>query len=75
MDEGLTWKALLNNVMTEAYRAFWTCRGTFGKTWGLKPKVMYWIYTMVIRPTLVYVFAIWWLRITYKVSRAELSRL
>jgi hypothetical protein len=27
-------------------RAFWTCRGTFGKTWGPKPKVVYWIYTV-----------------------------
>jgi hypothetical protein len=26
---------------------FWTCEGTFGKIWGLKPTVVYWIYTMV----------------------------
>jgi hypothetical protein len=38
-----------------AYRALWTCKGTFGKTWGLKPRVVHWIYTMVIRP----VFTLW----------------
>jgi hypothetical protein len=32
MDKGLTWKAQLKNVMNKAYRAFWTCKGTFGKT-------------------------------------------
>jgi hypothetical protein len=26
---GLTWKAQLKNVMNKAYRAFWTCKGTF----------------------------------------------
>jgi hypothetical protein len=30
----LTWKAQLKNVMNKAYRAFWTCKGTFGKTVG-----------------------------------------
>jgi hypothetical protein len=35
LDRGLTWKAQLKNVMNKAYRAFWTCKGTFGKTWGL----------------------------------------
>jgi hypothetical protein len=28
-------------------QGFWTCEQTFGKTWGLKPWVVYWIYTMV----------------------------
>jgi hypothetical protein len=25
-----------------------TCKGTFGKTWGLKPMVLHWIYIMII---------------------------
>jgi hypothetical protein len=49
LDKGLTWKQQLDKV-TNACRAFWMCSGTFGKTWGLKPKVMHWIYTMVVRP-------------------------
>jgi hypothetical protein len=31
LDKGLTWKEQLKN-MSKAYRAFWTCQGTFGKT-------------------------------------------
>jgi hypothetical protein len=50
--KGLTWKAQLKNVMNKAYRAFWTCKGTFGRTYSLKPRVVFWIYTMVIRVVL-----------------------
>jgi hypothetical protein len=63
------------NVMNMAYRAFWTCKGTFDKTWGLKPRVVHWIYTMVIRPILTYSSTVWWLRIRYNVSRTELSEI
>jgi hypothetical protein len=41
LDKGLTWKKQLDNVISKAYRAFWTCRGTFGRTWGLRPQVVY----------------------------------
>jgi hypothetical protein len=39
-DKGWTWKKQLVKI-NKAYKAFWTCIGTFGKTWGLKPKVIY----------------------------------
>ena len=61
------------NVMNKAYRAFWTCKGTFGKTWGLKPRVVHWIYTMVIRPALTCGSTVWWPWVRYNVSRTELS--
>jgi hypothetical protein len=45
LDKGLTWKKHLDKVISMAYKACWICRGTFGKSWGLKLKVIYWIYT------------------------------
>jgi hypothetical protein len=75
LDKGLTWKAQLRNVMNKAYRAFWTHKSTFVKTWGLKPRVVHWIYTMVIRPVLTYGSTVWWLRVRYNVSRTELSKI
>jgi hypothetical protein len=33
-DKGLAWKKQLDKAINKAYKAFWTCRGTFGKTWG-----------------------------------------
>jgi hypothetical protein len=47
-------KKQLDKMINKAYRAFWTCRGSFEKTWGLKPKVVYWIYTVVVRPIVTY---------------------
>jgi hypothetical protein len=74
-DKGLTWKAQLKNVTNKAYRAFWTCKGTFGKTWGLKPRVVHWIYTIVIRTVLTYSSTVWWPSVRYNVSRTELSKI
>jgi len=58
----------------KAYRAFWTCEGTFSKTWGLKPRVVHWTYTMMIRPVLTYDSKVWWQRVRY-ISKTELIRL
>jgi hypothetical protein len=41
LDKGLTWRKQLDKFIDKAYKAFWTCRGTFGETSGLKPKVLY----------------------------------
>ena len=70
-----TWNAQLKYVTNKAYRVFWTFRGTSGKAWDLKPKVVYWTYTMVIRPMLTYASTVQWPVVRYKVSRVELSRL
>jgi hypothetical protein len=65
----------VENVMTKACRAFWTCKGTFDETWSLKPQVVFWIYTMVMRPMLTCGSTVWWPRVVCKVSWMELCRL
>jgi hypothetical protein len=42
---------------------------------GLKPKVLYWIYTAVVRPIDTYSATVWWPRVKFKTSQAELSKL
>jgi hypothetical protein len=74
LDKGLTWKKRLDKVTDKAYKVFWTCRGTFGKTWELKPKVVHWIYTAVVRPIVTYAATIWWPRVTLKTSQGELNK-
>jgi hypothetical protein len=65
----------MTNRRRVTYRAFWTCRGTRGKTWGLKLKVLHWINKMIIRPILTYGSTEWWTKVTYNVSRMELNKL
>jgi hypothetical protein len=36
---------------------------------GLKPKVVYWIYTAVVRPIVTYAVTIWWPRVKLKTSQ------
>jgi hypothetical protein len=62
-------------VTKKAYRAFSACKGALGKTWGLKPNVLHWIYIMIIRPVLTYGSAVWWTRVNYNISRMELNKL
>jgi hypothetical protein len=75
LDKGLAWKKQLDKVINKVYKAFWTSRGTFEKSWGLKLKVIYWIYSEVVRPIVTYTATVWWPRVKLKTSQAELSKL
>jgi hypothetical protein len=65
MDKRLAWKAQLESVNNKAYRAFSTCMDTFSKIWSLKPSVLYWICTMVIRSILTFGSMAWWPWVRY----------
>jgi hypothetical protein len=41
----------------------------------LRPKVVYWIHTMVVSPTVTYAVPVWWPRVNFKRSRVELIKL
>jgi hypothetical protein len=41
-----------------------------GKAWGLKPKVVYWLYTSVVSPILTYATLLWW----EKASQTSVNR-
>jgi hypothetical protein len=53
----------------------WTCKGSFRTTWGLKPKVVHWLYIMVVRPLITYANIVRWPRVKYRTSKAKLSTL
>jgi hypothetical protein len=46
----------------------------FGKTLGLQPHIVHWIYTAVVRPIITYGDTVWWPRARLKTSKAELSK-
>jgi hypothetical protein len=75
LDKGLTWEKQLDSIANKAYRAFQACRSTFGRTWELRLKVVYWIYTVVVSPTVTYSATVWWPRSNSKSRRAELIKL
>jgi hypothetical protein len=75
LDKKLDWKAHLKNRMRKACIAYWQCRLAVGKTWGLSPKVVAWLYTSVVRPILSYASLVWWRRVELKNAQKSLSHL
>ena len=35
----------------KAHNLFWACGRAYGATWGLRPKVVHWLYVCIIRPS------------------------
>lgn len=60
LDKKLDWKEHIKERIRKATNIFWQCRCAFGKTWGLKPKVVLWLYTAIIRPILCYGSHLWY---------------
>ncbi len=59
LDYLLSWIPNIERRIQKATAALWQCRKAYGKSWGLSPKVLYWIYTSVIRPILLYGSFLW----------------
>ena len=75
LDPKLSWKAHLDSRCQKAIIAFSQLRRVMGVTWGMTPKVAYWLYTAVIRPMFCYAAVIWWSRTTYKTVGKKLEHL
>ena len=48
LDSKLTWKPHITRITCKATTALMQCRQIVGKTWGITPSMMKWIYTAVI---------------------------
>lgn len=60
LDPKLSWKLNIEHRVKKAQGAFYACKKTFGRTWGLNPKMVLWMYTAVVRPVLTYGVSVWW---------------
>src|SRR5665811_1964038 len=59
IDHNLTWTPHCQQRASKSAIALAQCRRAVGQKWGLRPKVMHWIYTAVIRPGIVYGSLVW----------------
>ena len=60
LDAKLNWRLNVEERVKKAYLTLYTCRKMVGKTWGLRPKVVLWMYTAIVRPILMYGSLVWW---------------
>ena len=59
LDSKLTWKPHITRITRKATTALMQCRQIVGKTRGIKPSMMKWIYTAMIRPIMTYACVSW----------------
>jgi hypothetical protein len=60
LDSRLAWREHVNNKVVKAQNSLWAHRRSFGTVWGLRPSVVYWLYTSVIRPSISFASLSWW---------------
>ena len=75
LDSKLRWQTHINDKCERAIRIYWQCRRAFGKTWGLRPNYVYWLYTQIIRPLLSFAAIVWWPRIEVGVGVKPLTQI
>jgi hypothetical protein len=52
LDSKLNWNQHLQNVIKKAQTTFAVVRRTCGIRWGIRPSMVHWHYTRVIRPSI-----------------------
>lgn len=75
LDSKLNWGSHLEHVITKASNALWLSHRTFGKKWGLKPRMIFWIYTVIVRPRISYASLVWWPKVKVKAAQLKLGKL
>lgn len=75
LDRKLSWNAHLSNRIDRAIVSFWQCRRAFGKTWGLSPRILHWIYTAIIRPMLTFASVVWWPKTEKQYVKGNLEKI
>ena len=75
LDQKLTWKPQLERILKKALTATWICRRLLGRTWGLKPKMIFWSYITVIRPIVTYASIVWWTKTNETTAQALLTKI
>ena len=74
LDSRLTWKEHIEVKVKKAHNLMWACRKACGATWGLKPRVVYWLYVAIIRPTVTFASLVWWPGCQSTSAKRKLSR-
>jgi hypothetical protein len=75
LDSKLSWNQHLQNVTKKAQTMFVIVRRTCEVPWGLRPSIVHWLYTRVIRPSILYGALVWWPKAMHKTTKTLLSRI
>jgi len=59
----------------KAQNLLWACRRAYGVTWGLRPRVVHWLYISIIRPSVTFASLVWWPGCQTASAKKKLSRI
>jgi hypothetical protein len=69
LDSKLNWNQHVQNVIKKAQTMFVVVRRTCGIRWGLRPSMVHWLKTRVIRPSIFYGALVWWSKAMHKTTK------
>jgi hypothetical protein len=75
LDSKLTWNQHLQKTIRKTQTTFALVRRTCGKKWGLRPNMVQWLYTRVIRPSILYGALVWWPKVIQETTKTKLGRI
>ena len=66
LDSKLNWNQHLQKMIRKMQSTFALVRRTCGKKWGLRLGMVHWLYTRVIRPSILHGALVWWPKVMQK---------
>jgi len=75
LESRLNWNQHLQKIIRKTQTTFALVRRTCGRKWGLRPSMVHWIYTRVIRPCILYGALVCWPKVTHKITKIQLGRI
>jgi hypothetical protein len=74
LDSRLTRREHVEVKVKKAHNLLWACRRACGVGWGLRPKVVHWLYVTIIRPTISFASLVWWPGCQMASAKKKLSK-
>jgi hypothetical protein len=75
LDSKLNWNQHLQKIISKAQTTFAAVRRICGKKWGLRPNMVHWLHTRVIRPSIFHGTLVWWSKVRRKTTKIHLGRI
>lgn len=73
-DSKLTWTSHISKIKRKSEITLAVIRRMYDRQWGLRPGMVHWLYTRVVRPAIMYAALVWWPKVTQGTTIQILSK-
>jgi hypothetical protein len=75
LDSRLTWRVHTEVKVWKAHNLLWACSRACAARWGLRPKMVHWLYAAIVRPTISFASLVWWPGCQTASAKKKLSKI